>query len=80
MTPLLLYTIYYIRHIRKIPPYSFPALTFPIAGAVHPEVISRTPLRRVINIRILVTAPLSLPTHLPFHPLNRPVIVPSFQV
>ena len=80
MTPLLLYTIYYIRHTRKIPPYSVPALTFNIAGAVHPEVISRTPLARVINIRILVMAPLSPPTHLPFQPPNRPIIIHSFQV
>jgi hypothetical protein len=80
MTPLLLYTIYYIRHNRKIPPYSYPLLTFPIAGVVRPEVISRTPFARVINIRILVMAPLSPPTNLRFQPLNRPVIILSFQV
>ena len=37
MPPLLLYTIYYIRHNQKIAPQIPSTLIFPLPGVVNPE-------------------------------------------
>ena len=66
MTPLLLYTIYYIRHNEKIAHQIPSTLIFPLPGVVHQEGLFTPPSVRVINIRKSARIPVSSPAKLQF--------------
>ncbi len=66
MTPLLQYTIYYIRHPEKKAPRFVSASTLSFPAVVHREGCSPPPHPRVINIGLFARIPISFPPDLPF--------------